>query len=153
MNVRSFMTDGVEALTPQDTVLHASRLMKKLNIGCLPVLDDHSKVIGIVTDRDIVIRVFADILPMNTKVDSIMTSPVVTVCETDEIGMTITKMSENQVRRLPVVDESANLVGMISLGDLAIHQLTDERSQVALKEISEPHVDPNPDLDVDDFPL
>ena len=68
MKVRQFMTDGIEALTTNETVLTASRLMKKYNIGSLPVIDDQSTVIGILTDRDIVIRVFADILPMSTKI-------------------------------------------------------------------------------------
>ena len=62
-------------------------------------------------------------------------------------------MADKQVRRLPVVDIKNKLVGMISLGDLAIHQLTDGRAEMALKEISEPNTNPNLDLEVDDFPL
>lgn len=147
------MTDGIEALTTNETVLTASRLMKKYNIGSLPVIDDQSTVIGIVTDRDIVIRVFADILPMSTKIGDVMTSPVYTIEETAEVGAAISLMADRQVRRLPVVDSEKKLVGMISLGDLAIHQLTDGRAEIALKEISEPNTNPNRDLEVDDFPL
>ena len=153
MIVKTFMTDHVEALTKEDTALHVSRLMKKHDIGCLPVIDEDSHVIGMVTDRDIVVRVFADILPMNTKVESFMTCPVTCVNETDEIGVTISKMCEHQVRRLPVIDHNQTLVGMISLSDLAIHELTNERSQVVLSSVSTQTKDPNPDLDVDDFPL
>ncbi len=153
MKVRQFMTDGIEALTTNETVLTASRLMKKYNIGSLPVIDDQSTVIGIVTDRDVVIRVFADILPMSTKIEDVMTSPVYTIEETAEVGAAISLMADKQVRRLPVVDSDQKLVGMISLGDLAIHQLTDGRAEIALKEISEPNTNPNRDLEVDDFPL
>ena len=153
MNVKAIMTDGVEALSIEDTALKASRLMKKYDIGCLPVLDTNSEVIGMVTDRDIVVRVFADILPMNTKVKSFMTSPVICVNETDEVGMTITKMSEYQVRRLPVIDRNNTLVGMVSLSDLALSQLTDSRSHVVLKSVSEPSHSSAIEADVDDFPL
>ena len=131
----------------------SKNLMKKYDIGSLPVIDESSQVIGIVTDRDIVVRVFADILPMNTKVEDIMTHPVHTIIETAEVGEAISLMANKQVRRLPVVDNNHKLVGMISLGDLAVHQLTDGRAEIALKEISEPNTNPNRDLEVDDFPL
>lgn len=153
MEVKQFMTDGIEALTPTETVLNASRLMKKHNIGSIPVIDENSQVIGLVTDRDIVIRVFADILPMSTKIEDIMTQPVYTIEQSAEVGFAISLMADKQVRRLPVVDHEQKLVGMISLGDLAIHQLTDGRAEMALKEISEPNTNPNRDLEVDDFPL
>lgn len=153
MEVKQFMTDGIEALTQSETVLTASRLMKKHNIGSIPVIDDNSQVVGLITDRDIVIRVFADILPMNTKIEDVMTQPVFTIEQTVEVGAAISLMADKQVRRLPVVDHENKLVGMISLGDLAIHQLTDGRAEIALKEISEPNTNPNRDLEVDDFPL
>ena len=153
MNVKQFMTDGIEAVTAHDTILNASRLMKKHNIGSVPVLDYTSHVIGILTDRDIVVRALADILSMNTKVEEIMTQPVYTIKEEEEIGYAISLMADKQVRRLPVTDNDGQLVGMITLGDLAIHQLTDGRAEIALKEISEPSTNPNCDLEVDDFPL
>ena len=153
MEVKQFMTDGIEALTPTETVLNASRIMKKHNVGSIPVIDENSKVIGLVTDRDIVIRVFADILPMSTKIEDIMTHPVYTIEQHSEVGLAISLMADKQVRRLPVVDHDQKLVGMISLGDLAVHQLTDGRAEIALKEISEPNTNPNRDLEVDDFPL
>lgn len=153
MNVKQFMTDGIEAVTAHDTILNASRLMKKHNIGSVPVIDDTSHVIGILTDRDIVVRALADILSMNTKVEEIMTQPVYTIKEEEEIGCAISLMADKQVRRLPVTDNDGQLVGMITLGDLAIHQLTDGRAEIVLKEISEPSTNPNCDLEVDDFPL
>ena len=117
-------TINIEALTMSETVLNASRLMKKYNVGSIPVIDESSQVVGIITDRDIVVRVFADILPMNTKVSEVMTHPVHTIIETAEVGEAISLMADKQVRRLPVVDNNSKLVGMISLGDLAIHQLS-----------------------------
>ena len=153
MKIKQFMTDGIEALTPNETVLNASRIMKKDNIGSVPVINESSELVGIITDRDIVVRVFADILPMNTKVSDVMTQPVHTIVETAGVGEAISLMADKQVRRLPVVDIKNKLVGMISLGDLAIHQLTDGRAEMALKEISEPNTNPNLDLEVDDFPL
>ncbi|HAX73324.1 MAG TPA: CBS domain-containing protein [Firmicutes bacterium] len=153
MKVKDFMTDGIEAIPRTETVLNASRIMKKHNIGSLPILGDDSKVFGLITDRDIVLRVFADILPMNTRVEEVMTSPVYCICEDDEIGSAISLMADKQVRRLPVVDREEKIVGMISLGDLAIHQLTDGRATNALKEISETSTNVNKDLEVDDFNL
>ena len=73
MKIKQFMTDGIEALTPNETVLNASRIMKKHNIGSVPVINESSELVGIITDRDIVVRIFADILPMNTKVSDVMT--------------------------------------------------------------------------------
>ena len=153
MNINDIMSKKIIVGSTTNTLSEIAELMKKYDIGSLPVIDESSQVIGIVTDRDIVVRVFADILPMNTKVEDIMTHPVHTIIETAEVGEAISLMANKQVRRLPVVDNNHKLVGMISLGDLAVHQLTDGRAEIALKEISEPNTNPNRDLEVDDFPL
>ena len=153
MAVKQFMMDGVEPISPNKTVLDAALSMKKLNLGTLPVIDETSKIIGILTDRDIVVRVIAENLPMTTQIKDVMTKPVHVIKESSEIGVAISKMAEKKVRRLPVIDENEKISGIISIGDLMLHQLTDARAGFALKEISEITSDPNNDLEVDDFPL
>ena len=153
MKVKQFMIDGVEGILPKSSILEAAHLMKKLNIGILPVIDENSIIIGILTDRDIVTRALAEELASSTTIDTIMTTSVQTIKETEEIGLALSLMAEKKIRRLPVIDDSNKLSGIISLADLALHQLTDERAGITLKEVSKPSNDPNNDLEVDDFPL
>jgi len=153
MQVKQLMTHYVKGIFPTETILNASRFMKELDIGILPVIDRSAQIIGILSDRDLVLRAIVDQLPPHTQIESIMTQPVYTIEETAEVGMALSLMAERQVRRLPVVDRNNKLVGILSLGDLAIAQLTDERAGLVLKEISEPTNNPNRDLKVDDFPL
>ena len=153
MEIKQLMTDYVETLIATDSILKASYLMKKLGVGAIPVIDEASQVVGIITDRDLVTRGIVDKLAADTPVREIMTQPVYTINECEPVGTAISLMSDKQVRRLPVVDNLNQLTGIISLGDLATLQLTDERAGLALKEISEPNTNPNRDLEVDDFPL
>ena len=153
MKVKQFMTDGIKAVMPTETILNVAKLMQTHGIGSIPIINKSSEVIGIITDRDIVIRACANTLSMNTQVEEVMTHPVHQIEETEEVGKAISLMADKQVRRLPVIDCHQKLVGIITLSDLATHQLTDGRAEIALKEISEPTTNPNRDLEVDDFPL
>ena len=137
MKVSEIMTKDVISLSVDDTTEHAAQLMKEHNIGAIPV-DREEKVVGIVTDRDIVLRCIAENKNTKTqKVREIMTSnPVV-----GEVNMNVDDaariMSERQIRRLPIV-ESNKLVGMVSLGDLAVQPKLHEKAGEALSEISIP---------------
>lgn len=153
MKIKQLMTDHVEGISPTETVLQAANLMSKHNFGFLPVIDSDAQVIGALTDRDLVIRILATSAPLDTKVEAIMTKPVYTIEESEAVSLALSLMAEKQIRRLPVVNKQNQLVGIISLGDLATYELTDERAGMALKEISEPTTNPNRDLEVDDFPL
>lgn len=137
MQVKDVMTKSIASVNINDNVERAAQLMKEYNIGSVPVCDGE-KVIGILTDRDIALRSVAE--GMNGKVQSvrdIMTSnPVIANPDTD-IQDAARIMSERQIRRLPVV-ENNSLVGMISLGDLAVEPQLEQSAEDTLKNISEP---------------
>lgn len=137
MKIKDIMSREVVSLNANDSVEHAAEMMRNYNIGSIPVCDGE-KVIGIITDRDIAIRSVADGQNFkNQKVREIMTSnPVCASCQMsiDEAGRI---MSERQIRRLPIVDKE-NLVGMVSLGDLAIDPKLSSEAGDVLTEISEP---------------
>jgi CBS domain-containing protein len=137
MQVKDVMTKSIASVNANDSVERAAQLMKEYNIGSVPVCEGE-KVIGILTDRDIALRSVAD--GMNGKIQSVrevMTSNPVIASPSTDIQDAARIMSERQIRRLPVV-ENNSLVGMISLGDLAVEPKLEESAEEALKNISEP---------------
>ena len=137
MHVSEIMTPNPEHLSSGASMWDAAGLMKSKDIGCVPVADN-GHVVGIVTDRDIVVRGLANNIEPNSPLLDIMTPDVLTVSPTDDVDETFRLMEKEQIRRLPVVDGSGALVGMVSLGDLATR--IDERSKggETLESISEP---------------
>ena len=119
MKIQEIMTDKIVAVSQHEPVSHAARLMKRHNLGILPVCDDKGNLRGILTDRDIVTRcVAADMPPDDTKIREIMSRGIRTCSSRDDIRTALDSMSREQIRRLPIVDDG-KLVGMVSLGDLA----------------------------------
>src|SRR6185295_2839133 len=117
--VRDVMTRNVEVLAADTPVTVAARKMKDLDIGSLPVCEGR-RVVGILTDRDIVTRAVADDLPpATTPVNEIMTRDPVTVREDAYLGEAEWVMREKQLRRLPVVDDKGNLVGYLAFARVA----------------------------------
>lgn len=140
MKVKEIMTQNVTSLTPDDTVQHAAQLMEQFNVGSIPVCNDQ-KIIGIVTDRDITLRVVAQGEDAaKSKVREIMTSnPAVGKPDMD-IHEAARIMSERQIRRLPVVEENNNsIIGIVSLGDIAVEPKLEDDAEKALTDISEPN--------------
>lgn len=136
-SVKDVMTSGVRTLGPRDTVVLAAQAMEELDVGALPVCDGE-RILGMVTDRDIVVRgVAQDLAPASTRLEDIMSAQVEWVFEDEGLADVAAKMQQLQIRRLPVLDRDKRLVGMLSLGDLAAkgdaHQAGD-----ALADISEP---------------
>ena len=132
------MTRRPRTVHPNATVADAAALMRQMDIGGLPVCDG-SRLVGMVTDRDIAIRSAADGRdPHLTPVRDIMSSGVAWATETDPVEEAARIMREHRIRRLPIVDERHSLVGMVSLGDLAVDVKDKELSGEALEEISEP---------------
>ena len=118
-SVRDVMTRNVETAAPDTTVENVALRMKARNIGSIPVCDQ-GRVVGIVTDRDIVIRAIASGLdPEGTPVSEIMSRDVVTVRDISYLGEAEWIMRERQLRRLPVVDEKGALVGYLALARVA----------------------------------
>src|SRR5438270_846104 len=119
MRVRDLMTRDVAVLSPRDSVREAACRMDDLNVGALPVCDG-SRLVGIVTDRDITVRcTAAGGRPDAIRVHEVMTDDVRWCFEDDPLEEVEQEMAEVQIRRMPVVDGRKRLVGMLSLGDLA----------------------------------
>ena len=137
MQVKDVMTKNVASLNPEDSVERAAQLMDEYNIGSIPVCSAE-KVIGIITDRDIACRCVAK--GENTKIQTVrdvMTSNPVVINSYSDIHDAARIMSERQIRRIPIVDNNT-LVGMVSLGDLAVEPQISDNAKEALKNISEP---------------
>ena len=139
MKVKDIMSKTVANLNPEDTVDQAAHLMKEHNVGSIPVCSN-GKVIGIITDRDIALRSVADGNNSTTqKIREIMSSnPVLGNPEMDvtEAGRI---MGEKQIRRLPIV-ENNKLVGIISLGDIAVEPNLQDKAGCILSDVSEPSI-------------
>jgi CBS domain-containing protein len=134
--IRDIMTDDVECCTLLDNVFEVATKMKEWNVGAIPIVDGE-RLVGMITDRDIVVRGVAEKHPGSTKVEDIMSEQLVTVTPDMNTREAAQLMAENQVRRLPVV-EGDRLVGIVALGDFAVRDLTDDQAKKALSEISEP---------------
>jgi CBS domain-containing protein len=138
MTIKDLMTEQAELIGRQATVREAARRMKQLNVGALPVKDD-GKVVGIITDRDIVTRVLAaDRDPAATVVGDAMTDHVAACSEDDSLDQAAQIMREKKVRRLVVTSSSGKLRGMVSLGDLAAKSGEERLTAVTAKAVSEP---------------
>lgn len=135
MNVSEVMTAQVVTATPRSTISEVAQTMAKIESGAVPVLDD-GKVVGLVTDRDIVIRVVAEGLGLDTPVAQVMTEDVETCQEDDNVADATAKMGAKQIRRLVVLDAQGKLAGIVSLGDIAIDYGAKKVGQT-LEEISE----------------
>jgi CBS domain-containing protein len=134
--VADLMTRDPISIGPYDTVQRAAQLMDELNVGALPVCRGQ-QLLGIVTDRDITVRATAAGLdPAATEVDLVMSTRVRCCSQRQTAAEVLRVMSTVQIRRLPVVDESNQLLGMVSLGDIAAHQA--EGVQDTLRRISTP---------------
>ncbi len=129
--VADVMTRGVRSMSPDDTLVKAAQAMEELNVGAIPVCDG-DRLVGMVTDRDIVVRGVAQDLDLrNCRLCEIMSGHVRTVRESDEVNDVLSEMASCQIRRMPVVDAQDHLVGIISLGDIATKS-QGEQSDVAL---------------------
>ena len=120
MKVNECMCRDVCFVKPDCKVFDAARIMCENHIGCIPVCNDEKNCVGIVTDRDIILRTVACSKDTkNTPVSDIMTTKVETCGSEQDITAAQNKMASNQVRRLPVVDTSNKVVGILTMGDLA----------------------------------
>ena len=134
MKVSDIMSDRVVTIDEREPVIAAARLLKRMNLGALPVTDRGGKLVGMLTDRDIVLRCVAsggDAREMT--VEDIMTRGVVTASPDAKVGDAARRMGRGQVRRLPVVDGD-RIVGMVSLADMA--RKCDMEAAAALADIS-----------------
>lgn len=143
MTAHDIMTPHPTAVTRTDSIRHAAELMAQIDVGALPVVDSHdnNQLVGIITDRDIVIRHMAKGGGRDCRVGDHMTArDVQYVHAYTNVQDVLGRMKHGQFRRVPVVDGDDHLVGMISLADVARHNGHDVQAVgEALKEISTPH--------------
>jgi CBS domain-containing protein len=134
------MTRNPVCARPEDTVASVARLMKDNDIGPVPIVDDNNtkNLVGIVTDRDLAIKVVAagrD--PQMTPVREVMTTNVITCRDDDDIETALDAMSTQQLRRIPLVDDGNMLLGIIAQADIATRMNSPKKTGEVVKEISE----------------
>ena len=135
MNIRDVMTSNPRCVTPDDSIENAARIMRDEDTGVVPVVEN-GRPVGLVTDRDIVVRAVADGGQMNRPIREICTGAVVSATPEMSTREAAQLMSDHQVRRLPVI-ENERLVGIVSIGDLAVKEGKDSRIADTLQNISE----------------
>ena len=137
-HVKDVMTPQAEVVSPDATVEEAAGVMKSLDIGVLPVCDEEG-LVGILTDRDVVVRVVGEKRdPKAVRVGEAMTPNIVYCFEDEDIGRAASLLMDHQIRRLPVLNRERNLVGVVSLGDLAVRGEDHATGTQVLEEVSEP---------------
>ena len=138
MQLKDVMTPGVEVIAPEASIYEAAEKMSHLDIGPLPVCDGEC-LVGMLTDRDIVIRTIAEQRdPKQTTVTEAMTPHVAYCFEDEEVQKAGMLMVEKQIRRLVVLDRDKRLVGIVSLGDLAVETDNTQLSGEVLEYVSQP---------------
>jgi CBS domain-containing protein len=137
MKIREAMTRDVRMVRPDQTIREAAHLMAELDIGALPV-EDGDRLVGMITDRDIAVRAVAEGRGADTMVREVMTNEVKYCFDDQDIEEVTRNMGEQRLRRLPVVDRNKRLVGILSLGDLALDEDVQDEAGEALGGISRP---------------
>ncbi|TYR79920.1 CBS domain-containing protein [Priestia megaterium] len=132
--VRDVMTTDVESCTTLDNVYEVAVKMKELNVGAIPIVDK-DQLIGMITDRDLVIRGIAEKKPNSSRVTDVMSDRLVTISGDASVEEAAKVMADHQIRRLPVVDGN-KLAGILSLGDLSTYKFSNESAGEALSDIS-----------------
>lgn len=136
MKVRDVMTSSVEWVTPDTSIVEVARLMKKDDVGSIPICQD-KRLMGIITDRDIVLKVVAtgeDLI--NIPVQSIMNTDIICVSPDQDVHEAANLMAKYQIRRLPVL-EDGEITGILAIGDLAIEKIYVNEAGDALSDISQ----------------
>lgn len=132
---REIMTATVTTANREMSLQEVALLMKDGDMGSLPIIED-GKLAGIVTDRDIVVRAIANGLSAETKIGEVMTTEIFSVKPGDFVFEAIRIMGDKQIRRVPVVEESGELAGIISMADIALEMEDEREIAETLEEIS-----------------
>ena len=141
MTCRDVMTANPSCCVPSDSVAMAAQIMKREDVGPVLIVSDYNSrnLVGIVTDRDLAVKVIAEGRdPNNTRIDEVMSHNPVTCRENDDTNKAVRLMSEHQVRRIPVVDTGNRLVGIIAQADLARYEDEEEVGEM-VEDISQPY--------------
>lgn len=119
MLCQDVMSSDVQSIRQHDTALAAAKLMRHANVGFLVVCDDEGKAVGVVTDRDIVVRLAADDKPMHSRISDVMTHDIVSCRADDDLVIPEELMSVHHTSRVLVLDDGQKPLGVISLSDIA----------------------------------
>jgi len=141
MKIQDVMTRDPSCVTPDSPARDAARIMKEEDVGIVPVVDDQSsrKLVGVVTDRDLAIRIVAAERDGTTRVREVMSESRLATCSPDEdIDEAMDTMAAEQVRRIPIVDERGSLVGIVSQADVVLKTRDDSKAERTVEQISEP---------------
>ncbi len=133
------MTKDPVCCLPSDMVAKAAELMKSEHVGSIPVIENEQarRLVGIVTDRDLALKIVADKLDAkSTKVEMVMTRKLVTCHAEDDLQKAVDAMSENQLRRIPIVDDDNKILGIIAQADVMMHFDHPKKAAEMVKEIS-----------------
>ena len=143
MRAKEIMTRDPDCCRGDDTARHAAQVMRDRDCGCIPIVDDAGKVVGIVTDRDLTVRGIAAGKDPNTKLNDLMTPVAATCGPDDDLRDVEQKMAELQVRRIPIVDTAGRCLGIISQADIALaasrnSTVTEREIALVVEQISQP---------------
>jgi CBS domain-containing protein len=142
MQIAKIMTRDPEVVRSDGFLKDAALRMQQLDVGMLPIIDGN-QLVGVLTDRDITVRATAKGRdPTTTQVREVMTPQVVYCFEDQEVSEAAKLMQERQIRRLPILNQKNRLVGIVSLGDVAVHSGAEKVVSETIKEVSEP-AEPN----------
>jgi CBS domain-containing protein len=128
------MTTDVRAISATDSISEAANIMKQLDVGAVPVLDNHI-LVGMITDRDLVLRAVAEGKNSDERVSTIMTKDITSVTPDMDVHKVADIMASKQIRRVPIVD-NGRLVGIVSIGDMAVEDIFENEAGEALHTIS-----------------
>jgi len=135
MKVREIMTSNVECLAPDASLKDIAQEMKSLDVGFIPVCEN-DRLVGTVTDRDIVIRAVAEGMDITTcKARNIMSREIIYAFDDDDVKTVAEKMREQDVRRILILDKEKRLVGVVSIGDIS--KVEEKVSGKTLRDIAE----------------
>lgn len=138
MDVTSVMTPNPASCSPETSLREVARLMLQNDCGEIPVVDPTQRLLGVITDRDIVIRVVAEGRDTNSvRVSEVMTTPVTSVTTDAGLAHVIEVMETRQIRRVPVIDQDGKLVGIVAQADIALTG-KDKKTGSVVEEVSRP---------------
>jgi CBS domain-containing protein len=140
MNAAELMTPTPTCCQPQHTIVEVAEVMKREDVGLIPITEDGTnKLIGVLTDRDIVLKVVAEERdPSGTAVSEVMTGAPIACQEQDTIENVMQQMAAHQVRRIPIVDNAGAIIGIVSQADIATRLANPRETGTVVQAISEP---------------
>lgn len=140
MKISDIMTKDPATVNPETSVREAARIMQREDTGIVPVVDQSSrKLIGVITDRDIAIRIVADGRDAGSPVSEAMSKGALVTVEPDaNVDDAMERMADEQVRRIPIVDDRGTLIGIVSQADIVRKARDDQKAERTVEKISEP---------------